>query len=97
MIINQISNRFWWQTKITIPWPIEVHVIGKHQGEDIRVTTEGDHPTRSIKPWLERNVGKKGIDWDWEFIGRRYLQRSIIIKLRPGISNAATLISLRWT
>jgi transposase len=48
--MSYITDRFWWRTKIKIRWTDNSEIDPEHE----------------MLLWLEKNVGKKGIDWNWE-------------------------------
>lgn len=49
------------------------------------------------RPWMEANVGKQKIDWDWGFIGNDVNENCLTIKIRQTKAKYATMIVLNWT
>jgi len=54
------------------------------------------------KPWLDKNVGKQGLDWDWRSGPTRIfvpplLRYDIVIKVRESKKELASLIALKLT
>jgi hypothetical protein len=73
MSIWEIHKRFgpvqavWWKFTrgdiIEMPWPngLIVHYIIDGSKVEFMSSDPNDH----FRPWLEKNVGKQGWDWDW--------------------------------
>ena len=66
-----LKQALWWATvpgvEITLPWPTGWVVL--HEDPDgSKVSTESADPNDHYRPWLEKNIGKQGWDWEWKHI-----------------------------
>ena len=92
----------WWKlmpgTFITVKWPSGWAVL--HEFSDgSKVSTESSDPNDHYRPWLEKNVGKQGIDWDWRHKLHDHMFQPddyLIIKIRKGKDKWATQAALKW-
>ena len=53
--------------------------------------------TEHYRPWLEKNVGKQHIDWDWAILDGDMRNDQLSIKLRLGKTKWASIIALKWS
>jgi hypothetical protein len=89
---------FWWwlkiipTTTITIPWPKLVWLTLHDDGDGSKTQSLTCDPNNIYRPWLEKNVGKQYIDWDWN-ISRTDID-GLDIKFRKGKYKWATLFLL---
>ena len=49
-------------------------------------------PNEYYRPWLEGNIGKQGVDWDWDISNKDYLTLEIYFATQEH----ATLFELTW-
>lgn len=66
-----LKQALWWATvsgvEITLPWPTGWVVL--HEDPDgSKVSAESSDPNDHYRPWLEKNIGKQGWDWEWKHI-----------------------------
>lgn len=89
-------------TIITVKWPVGWVVL--HENSDgSKVSTESADPNDHYRPWLEKNVGRQGVNWDWR-IGNFIASNgsgtvghdTIEIKIRKGKDDFATVAKLMW-
>lgn len=96
LIITANPLRFlWWKflpgKTIFLPWPNGyANVILYDKNSLIQSSDPNDH----YRPWLEENVGRQGIDWDWSIYNGS--TDGIIIKFRIGKTQWATAAALMW-
>lgn len=96
----------WWKcmpgTTINVEWP-----TGWTEADHLGNQTFSADPNDHFRPWLEKNVGKQGWDWDWRLgpitgaqgrpggpivLAGDYLA----IKFRKGKTKYATMFAMRW-
>lgn len=53
-------------------------------------------PIDHYQPYLEKNVGCKGWDWDWDLIGEDAAKNRLSIKIRQKRSSYASVIAMMW-
>lgn len=69
-------------TKIKVRWPV------------LDLTSD---PNNSYRPWLEENVGRQHIDWDWTLEDDDLQRNLLTVKFRYGKARYATIAALRWS
>lgn len=102
----------WWKlvpgTTIKVKWPRKEWLVLQDDGDGGRIDTLTDDPNDHYLPWLEKNVGKQGIDWNWRIqVGRSFYtpgyedqdQESdkVVIKFRKGKGKWASVAGLLWS
>lgn len=114
--LDPIRN-LWWRcmpgTKITVKWPAGLVEIDDSMpqwdwtiGPAKYVVASAD-PNDHYRPWLEKNVGRQGWDWDWRLGPITGAQGSkngptiltgdyLVIKFRKGKAKYATMALLKW-
>lgn len=97
---------FWWKampgTVISTRWPVGWTEPVPAPGGGF-IQSESADPNDHYRPWLEKNVGKQGWDWNWRIgtvaadngAGTRGYD-SLCIKFRMGKERYATIAALRW-
>lgn len=106
-----IRQGLWWKyvpgVIVSVPWPsgwVELHKAA----DGSAVAAESSDPNDHFRPWLEENVGRQGIDWEWrEAIGDSmhtpgYEQDMIkkdqvLIKFRNKHKEQAVLFKLKYS
>lgn len=91
-VIQPWLYKQWWHYKtgkvITVPWPTGI----------IDATTSkavfSSDPNEHYRPWLEENVGKQGLDWDWSLNAGDL--ETLIIRFVKGKEHLAVQASLMW-
>ncbi len=95
-----IIQHIWWNfmpgTTITIPWPKHEWLTLHDDGHGGKTDTLTDDPNDHYRPYLEKNVGKQGWDWDW-CIGSNGIPGTLKIKFRRGKESWASIIMIMWT
>lgn len=94
-----IVQHIWWKfvpgTTITIPWPKKEWLTLHDDGDGSTVQAHTNDPNYHYRPYLEKNVGKQGRDWDW------WLDpvdgNTLTIKFRKGKESWASIITIIWT
>lgn len=102
-IIKRTANPLryiWWRwapgVTVTVKWP-----TGWTEQDDLGNQTQSSDPNDHYRPWLEKNVGKQGRDWDWR-IGsvnsNEILETdTLLIKVRLGKAKFASHMALMWS
>lgn len=66
-----LKQALWWATvpgvEITLPWPTG-WVVLQEDPDGSKVSAESSDPNDHYRPWLEKNIGKQGWDWEWKHI-----------------------------
>lgn len=103
-----IYQKIWWKfipgKVIKVKWPRGNIVVND---EDPRWQDMGGavwvdlgfsaDPNDHYRPWLEKNVGKQGWDWNWGFTDTDATDDTLTIKIRRGREKYATLLGLMWS
>ena len=87
--------------EIVVPWPTGEFVVG-----DTLVSSAD--PNDFYRPWLEKNVGRQGWDWQWRhrivttmhspgYEDKMITDDKVVIKFRWGKERQAMLANLMWT
>lgn len=94
----KVLEYLWWKlvpgTTIKVRWPryelATVHTWSDGSVEQ-RLTSD---PNYHYRPWLEKNVGKQGIDWNWRIAS--VTGETVSIKFRKGKDKWASVAGLLW-
>ena len=101
-----IKEKLWWWLMpgiiVKVKWPTGVVVIDHDDPRwyDVgakRVEIESTDPNDHYRPWMEANVGRQKLDWDWGFVGNDVNENCLTIKVRQTKAKYATMIVLNWT
>ena len=116
----EIHKRFgfvdamWWRfmpgTEIKVRWPVGQVVIDEDMPQwdwtigPSKYVIDSADPNDHYRPWLERNVGRQGWDWNWRLgpmaatndTGTVIGFDSLFIKFRRGRDRYATMAAMRW-
>lgn len=100
-----VFSTLWWKyipgNIITVKWP--VGTIRVPNGDNTGMMTVSADPNDHYRPWLEKNVGKQGWDWDWRIgpvaadngTGIRGYD-TLLIKFRRKHTETAMMAKLMW-
>lgn len=100
-----ILEKLWWRflpgSVVRVKWPSGTIAVGygDHRWYDVGATwveIESADPNDFYRPWLEKYVGKQGIDWNWGFIGNDVAENCLTIKVRAAKSKYAIIMALHW-
>ena len=102
-------DKLWWRfmpgVAINVKWPKGMIVAGPGP-EDPRwhdwggaayITFESADPNDHYRPWMEKNVGKQGRDWNWGLAGNDTSENRLTIKFRKSKEQYATLAAIMWS
>lgn len=103
-----IYQKIWWKfvpgKVIKVKWPRGNLVIDHNhpKWQDMGGAVWVDlgfsaDPNDHYRPWLEKNVGKQGWDWNWGFADSDATDDTLTIKIRRGREKYATLLGLMWS
>lgn len=98
MDIKQFLRKIWWGTRIEIPYPSNTIMLDNGSSFVYKLD-----PNSEVKQWMDKNVGSKGFDWDWEVIelhNNRFIlfpqMCKIILKFRRGKGKFALMALLKY-
>jgi hypothetical protein len=104
-----LKDKLWWRfmpgVVINVKWPKGMIVAGPGP-EDPRwydlggaayITYESADPNDHYRPWMEKNVGKQGWDWNWGLAGSDTSENMLTIKFRKSKEQYATLAAIMWS
>ena len=102
--MKDFLNRWWWRTKIIIPWPTETVTIqdDPYAFSPPATFTYSVSPDSDVWAWMTENVGRQGIDWDWDLRDREgncYLVPTmgwVVLKFRPGKGHHAAMAGCKF-
>jgi hypothetical protein len=108
-VLDVISNRkqlvniwhtVWWKlmpgTEIKVPWPHGwTEPVVSADGSIVQ--TESSDPNDHYRPWLVKNVGRQGWDWQWDLRDYDIIDNTLTIKFRQGKSKWATVAAIKWS
>jgi hypothetical protein len=87
----------WWKlvpgTTTVVPWPQEKWLT-IHDDIYGKVDVQTNDPNHHYRPYLEKNVGKQGIDWNWKISS--FSGDLLAIKFRKGKEKWASIITIMW-
>lgn len=94
-----LIEKLWWKfmpgTIIKVKWPknewVTVHTWSDGSVEQ-KCTND---PNYHYRPWLEKNAGKQGIDWNWK-IAPWPEDSALYIKFRKGKEQWSSVAGLLW-
>lgn len=99
-------DKLWWVfvpgVVINVRWPNGKVLVGPNSRswsgwgpwyEEVDSADPNDH----YRPWLEKNVGKQGRDWNWGMGDRDATENRLTIKIRQRYAKYATIAKLMWT
>jgi len=107
-----IWEALWWRfvpgKEVVVKWPVGKVVINDTMPEydwtmgAARYEIDSADPNDHYRPWLEKNVGKQGWDWDWK-LGAIAAESpgvvgfdTLVIKFRKSKEKYATIAAMRW-
>ena len=104
----KLVNRIWWRlmpgTTIKVKWPSGNIVVDHNdpRWQDMGGAVWVDlgfsaDPNDHYRPWMEKEVGKQGWDWDWTMMDNDVTENRLTIKFRKGKEKYATLFAMQWS
>ena len=100
-----IKEKLWWRfmpgVVINVSWPKGQVKVGPssgygYSGPEFEYVGSAD-PNDHYRPWLEKNVGKQGWDWNWGMADRDATENRLTIKIRRKHEKYATLAGIQWS
>ena len=102
-----IVQKLWWRfmpgVVINVKWPkgqIKVgpsHKLGWNGIGDYYEYAESSDPNDHYRPWMEKNVGQQGWDWNWGMANNDATENRLTIKIRRKHAKYATIAAMRWS
>ncbi len=108
-LVGTVLDMIWWKlipgVKIKVKWPCGEIVAGpgpsdprwRDWGGAAYIKFPSADPNDHYRPWLEKNVGKQGWDWDWKIVDRDLSTDQLTIKFRLGKEQYASIVGIMWT
>ena len=60
------------------------------------IAFESADPNDHYRPWLEKNVGRQGRDWDWYMGNTDVVDNRLTIRIRKSKGTWASVAALTW-
>jgi len=80
----------------TVKWPVG-WVILDEMPDGSTTSVQSADPNDHYRPWLEKNVGKQGLDWNWRLWDDNAAENRLTIKIRNKHAKWATMTLLKWS
>lgn len=100
-----LSSIFWYlvpTVEFKVKWPVGEIVVGPDDpgwdwalGATYQSYMSAD-PNDHYRPWLEKNVGKQSLHWDWRLINSDALANRLTLRVRRDKAKYATIAAVRW-
>ena len=102
-------NKLWWKLMpgviVKVKWPSGEIIAGpgpedprwRDWGGAAYVRFESADPNDHYRPWLEKNIGRQGWDWDWALTDDDLIKNQITIRIRRKHRHYASLLALKWS
>jgi len=102
-----IKEKLWWYLMpgvvINVAWPKgEIKVGPSHRdgwsgiGPEFEYVESAD-PNDHYRPWMEKNIGKQGWDWNWGLANNDAAENRLTIKIRRKYQDYAIIAKLQWS
>ena len=102
-----IKDALWWcwmpGEMITVKWPAGLakvcpsHRYGWSGHEPEFEYVESADPNDHYRPWLEKNVGQQGWDWNWGLRDNNSAENRLTIKVMKKHAKWLTMAALMWS
>ena len=102
----RLRQRLWWRFMpgevVSVKWPSGMIVVGMNDPRWIDCGARWTEvfsadPCDFYRPYLQKHVGRKGWDWDWDVIGDDLSNNRLSIKIRRSKSRYASFIAMKWS
>ena len=102
-IIHQLWWRFMPGVIINVKWPVGNITVDESDprwdwslGSTKQEGFSAD-PNDHYRPWMEKNIGKQGWDWNWGMADRDATENRLTIKIRRKYQDYAIIAKLMWS
>jgi hypothetical protein len=96
-----LKEKLWWRFMpgviINVQWPngpIFKDFMDQYRTDKQLLSAD---PNDHYRPWLEKNVGRQGWDWNWGVAGTDASENRLTIKIRQKYQDRATIAALKWS
>ena len=110
-LVEMLLNNIWWKfmpgVKIKVKWPCGEVVAGPGPSDSrwhdwggaAYIKFHSADPNDHYRPWLEKNVGKQGWDWNWKIVDKDNDMSTdkLTIKFRRGKEQYASIVGVMWS
>lgn len=99
----------WWRwmpgETISVAWPVGQVVVDEtdprmemvvEPTSAHRQSFQSADPNDHYRPWLEKNVGRQGIHWNWGLRDNNAAENRLTIKICKSKANYASYLALKW-
>jgi hypothetical protein len=104
----KLVNKLWWRlmpgVTVKVKWPTG-NIVVDH--DDPRWQDMGgavwvdlgfsSDPNDHYRPWMEKNIGRQGWDWDWAMADNDVAANQLTIKVRRKYQEHAIMLALKWS
>lgn len=104
---KRLVESAWWRwmpgVTFTVKWPVgKVFIINTDDSRcqgffGNNVAIESADPNDHYRPWLEKNVGRQGWDWQWGLRDNNAAENRLTIKVRAKHAKWATMAAIQWS
>jgi len=101
-----ILEKLWWRFMpgviFTVKWPRGLVIIDESMPQwdwtigPSEYKIDSADPNDHYRPWLERNVGRQGWDWNWGMADNNVAEDRLTIKIRRKYAKYSTTMMLLW-
>jgi len=97
---GNLYDAAWWRwmpgVTFTVKWPAGWIVLDE-MPDGSTTSVQSADPNDHYRPWLEKNVGKQGLDWNWRLWDDNAAENRLTIKIRNKHAKWATMTLLKWS
>lgn len=104
---KRLIESAWWRwmpgVTFTVKWPVGRVVVDQTDWRwnwttgAVHQSVESADPNDHYRPWMEQNVGRQGLDWQWGLRDNNAAENRLTIKIRNKHATWATLAALQWS
>lgn len=80
-----------------IVWPGSEDPRWRDWGDTAYVRFDSSDPNDHYRPWLEKNIGRQGWDWDWALTDDDMTKNQVTIRIRRKHRHYVPLLALKWS
>jgi len=97
---KRLIESAWWRwmpgVTFTVKWPVGWVVLNE-MPDGSKTSAFSADPNAHYRPWMEKNVGRQGWDWQWGLRDDNAAENRLTIKIRSKHAKWATMATLQWS
>ena len=97
---KRLIESAWWRwmpgVTFTVKWPVGWVILDQMPDGSTTSAFSAD-PNSHYRPWMEKNVGRQGWDWQWALHDNNAAENRLTIKIRNKHAKWATMATLQWS